>query len=370
MKLSKAFGWMALLSLSLLGTRQAVSQETGSERAAGKSQRSASAILRDFHRVRMPTMSSGNSKDAIARFKKAIADGCRKKADLALELFRAYPEHEQVPDLMSIRWAGMNNALHESARVLDEVSEVLLKDVSIELKRRAALASARAAYLLDDVPLKEKLACARAACRIAPEDERATLILIDIAKYCGASAKDLQGICKEALKRHGDSKWVAAKARGVLKAMSRLGKDVRLQFQDAMSDQAVDTRDWAGAPFVVMIWSSTYGKAGTELASVAKLRKAKRLRVIGIRNWKHQAGPLGMKKELLGIGCDWPQWYAYSKDRKPWSGPWATSETPLYYLVDEKGRIAGLSYRFRGMARLLEQRLEHRRSLRLRKKRI
>jgi hypothetical protein len=310
--------------------------------------RSASEILRDYRAVRMPSFSDGSSPEAAKRFKDAINEGCLRQAELALELYRAWPDHPQVPSTLHTRWAGMNNALGQSKAVLKEVRDVLKKEKRKPIRAEAFAAAARAALLLDAVPRKTKVKLIEGMIKAMPEDERCPVSLLDIAKYHTSDPLEIGKICARILEHWPDSNRAAGPARRLSKHAALVGEPFAFSFKDVASGEQVDTQSFKGKPVLVMLWSHVSERIRKEMAAVEGMgARNQSLRVVGIHNWQLDGGAEALKKRLAELGIDWPHAYPKQEMKTPWSGRWAVGEVPFYYLVDARGNLVGISHRIR-----------------------
>lgn len=310
--------------------------------------RTAAAILREFHAVAMPSMSRGGDAESVARFKQAIADGCRKKAELAMELFRGHPQHDEVPRVLDVRWAGMTNALQLADDVLAETEELNRRpELRPELRRQLLQARARAALLSAKVAVPAKLEAIRDAIAFGKDDERLGILLLEFAEKHVGKPESMRRLADIALENWPDSAWVANPARGMLRQLDKVGKPYELAFTDVLGGGEIDVRA-TGAPFVlVQVWSGESSRQDDEHQQVQALRQrlgAAVLTVVGVYNRKHKGGVDGLRVMLRDAGIDWPHCYDESQLKTPWEGPFAVPRTPFYYLLDADGVVVGVGY--------------------------
>lgn len=321
-------------------------------------ERSAREIIRDFDAVRMPSFSDGNSPEAVAKFERAINDGCRKQAVLALELYRAHPDHPRVPRMMATRWAGMTNALGDGTDVLRETAALLESDIDDGLRAEALSARARACVVVPGIEWKTKLAAVDAAVKATPDDERSGAMLMDLAKYHCSDPGWMAETCARVIEHWPDNPWAAAPAKGLAAKLRKIGSEFELDFVELFSGKRVTTASLRGRPVLLQIYTLGFASGASlgEIDRIRALRKrhGERLAVIGLYNWKHDGGPEALRAKLRESGIDWPHAYDESKFDKPWSGPWKTSETPLYYLLDDEGVVRRVSHRVVNLEKAIE----------------
>jgi hypothetical protein len=310
--------------------------------------RSAAAILRDFHAVAMPSMSSGGDAESVARFKQAIADGCRRQGELAQELFEHYPDHEQVPHVLDLRWAGMTNALQQADAAFAETDTLRARDdLRPELRRQVLQARARAALQSKEVAVPGKLAAIRDAIAFDKGDERSGLLLLEFAEQHVGNPESMRRLADLALANWPDSTWVARPASAMRKQLDKVGKPLELAFDDVLGSGKVEVRA-TGKPFVlVQVWSGDPKFQRGHFEQLQQLRQrlgAGALAMVGVYNGKHDGGAAGVRAMLRGAGIDWPHSYDEGQVQTPWQGPFAVPRTPFYYLLDGNGVVVGVAY--------------------------
>ena len=314
--------------------------------------RAADVIVKEFRSVHMPTMSRGNTPEAVRAFKNAIESGCKKQAQLAWELYSSYPDHQAVPGFLATRWAGMNNALRDSKAVLDETLALLKKEKRSPIRDKAVLAACRATLLMDDVPVERKLRYAHAACDVVPSSEGGPLALIDIAKYHLTDVSKMKELCQKVVKGWPKSQWAAPEAKGFLKRLERVGQTLEINEKDILGSGAISSLKKAGKPYIVMVYSGFFETLEKELAQIKSTKANTAIDLISIYNFRHKEGPGKLAKLLIEKGVHWPHAYTYKKGDSPWKGKWSTGEVPLYYLVGGDGKVRALSHRFSNVKKL------------------
>ncbi|MEW6746095.1 MAG: hypothetical protein AB1486_25420 [Planctomycetota bacterium] len=317
--------------------------------------RSAREILQDWSAVPMPSFSDGNSPEAIELFKMQIEDGMRRYKVLALELFEAYPDHARVAELMSIRWAGMNNTLNEGRGVAQETETLLGRpDLRSDLREEALLARARAAVTIGDLPLERHLAWIGTAITEAPEREEALYNLMECVRAFGSDPAVIRRHCERVLHDAPDSEWAAAEARGLLRDLERLAKLPDLDFDDPITREHVTTASLAGRPAIFMIWqgtSETQGRAFRELKRLRARHGASRLSVIGICAGLFQGDAETTLGYLKEHGVDWPHLIAVlPPGAAPWKHEWRVTSTPCFLIFDAQGQGVALACRIETLA--------------------
>ena len=315
--------------------------------------RPAATIVREFRNTHLPGRSNDNSPEAVQEFRDAIARACQRQADLALELYRSWPDHAELPEMLNKRWAGMNNALGKASDVFAETLKVMKTETNPAILRQAVLAATRSALLLDEVSTKAKIEIAETACEIAPDDERGPLALVNIAKYHASDVAQMRKLCNRVLKDWGKTRWAGGAARGVVKQLQHIGQTPRFTATDIVSQKPIDTHSWLGHPWVLMLWGGFHGNTSKALEQIKTHRAKHPLHVLGLYTWQYKGGRTKLRTDLATHHYDWPQLYTYQPGSTPWKGEWGTGETPLFFLIDAHGKVVTLSYRFKNIQNAL-----------------
>ena len=207
------------------------------------SPRAAAEILREFHRVEMPTMSDGNSPEAVARFRKAIDDGCRRKAQLALELYRGHPAHDQAASVLATRWAGMTNALGEGLKVLREIRGLLKSEKRDDIRKEALFAAVRAALTVPEIDAASRRSLVDRAFKSHPDDSRCGHAYAELATDHTVDPEEMGRLADLVLKHWSEDAWCKAPARGVKKLLARIGKRMEIELDDIRGKDSIPTID-------------------------------------------------------------------------------------------------------------------------------
>ncbi len=325
----------------------------GGSPAAQDEPRSAREILVEFDAVRFPGMSADASEEGVRRFQEEIEAAARRQADLALELYRAHPEHARVPGAMAARWALMSNALERAGDVLAEVEELLAAGIGERLATAALFARARAGLVAEDVPAEQKRAFVEEAIARDPDEPLGGIYLIDVAKYHTQDVKEMRALCERVLAEWPDEAYASAPAKGFLVQLDRIGTPLPLEFRDVLSGETIDGEDLRGHPVLVHLWSGFHGVMAGELERLRQLHAAlgpRGLKVVGVHLWGEAGGEEALKAALLERGITWPQCYEAATGEMPWEGRFRTSETPLFFLLDRSGTVRSVSYRVGNLA--------------------
>lgn len=331
----------------LLAAAVAVAQDTP---------RPAKEILRDFARVAMPSFSDGADAESVRRFRQAIDDGCRRKAELAAELQRSHPEHERLPELLAIRWAGMTNALGEADAVLTEVTPLLKSDaLRDDLRREALRALARARIASAACTNLERLDAVTDLIELGDKDYAfAASCLLDLVEQHVVDPATQRMLLDLAVEQWPDKPYGGRPAKRWLQLIDRIGRPFADELPAAQRPWFVDhTRD-AAEFTVVQVWTgwphTGDGGKDPEIEALRALRRdfGARVRLLGLLN-----GDLAERlPAATEAGVDWPQ--IELPDPEPMACPFGAPRVGFYFVLDRDGRIAGIA----GRAALLRQRID------------
>ncbi len=318
-----------------------VSLLPGQEPAA----RPAAEIIREFRRIALPSFSSDNSPEGRERFRSALEAGCRKQAALALELYRHHPGHAETPRLLGMRWAVMTNTFGAGEEVIAEVGRVLEKEKSPEIRKEAYFAAMHAAMTVPGIALDRRRGLIDRVFERYPDDVRCGHAYARMATDCMTDPVEMRKIAELVLEHWSEDAWCRAPAQGLLNKLDRVGKVLELDV-DALNE---DVRVPTVAPehdrtFVVLrgtVWDRE--KRLKEDRAIREIRDSG-ARVVEIFCWKHEEGAEGLRAEIRERGIDWPVHYAGETMKSPTKGRWATNRTPLWYALDEKGRVTNVGH--------------------------
>ena len=105
--------------------------------------RTAEQILKDIDAAAVPELDAKKAQDPsyVRRFHAKERDVWAKRDVLALELFKAAPNHERLPVLMAERWSRKDERYRG---IFKEVNDVLARTKNPKLKAEAIFIKARA----------------------------------------------------------------------------------------------------------------------------------------------------------------------------------------------------------------------------------
>lgn len=311
---------------------------------AATDKRPAKEILREFYSISTPQHSGGADEASVERFRLIIRNACKRKARLALELYRDHPEHAKVAELMDARWAAMTNALELADEVDVEVSRHLGEETRADLRRAAYQARARARLVSQSFDRATKRAAIDDALRFDPENERGGVSLMDLVSDHPHSVAEMREAVSIVLAQFPRGRWSAPNARSLKRHLDRIGEPISLRGVDVHSGEDFALESLRGKPTLLMIWDGGFEYCMEEVTAVTRFRSenAPRVNAAGClrMRWKLER-PL--PEYLVEHGIDWP--VVHRPEETPFEGPFRTPRSPFYWLLDAEGRLASVCYR-------------------------
>ena len=314
----------------------------------GSPPRAATEILREYDRLHFPSMSRGGSEEAVREFEAEIRSVARAKVDLAAELWEADADHPRADELLESRWALMTNSLDRGADVLTE-AEPFLESERKSLRRHAVLARARAGLMVEELPYATKRKLVEHALDAAPRDSIAAVHLAELATDHTSDDDEKRALCRRLVDGWPDEPYSGRPARGLLRQLDRIGAplDPVLTFDDARTGEPTDVEALSATAIVVMVWSGSPKWIADEIRALVELRDEapKRTAIVGVYNSRRDGGAPPLIEELERTGFDGPLWYDEAMFHTPWDGPFKTSRTPLFLVLDGDGTVRSAGYR-------------------------
>src|SRR5262249_54693208 len=160
--------------------------------------RSAEQILKELDAVKAPALYAMKkpSPAALRRHQVRQREALSKRDALILELYKAAPNHERLPELMAERWGRKDDRSRALFREIDDVlahnQDAKLKVEGTFIKARARLREARSGRA--DLALVEEFL------KLAPKDPRGAVLLeaaIDHTQNAKAKAALEERLTKE-----------------------------------------------------------------------------------------------------------------------------------------------------------------------------
>jgi thiol-disulfide isomerase/thioredoxin len=303
--------------------------------------RDAEAILKDYQAVKLPSYDSSKREDQayLRAYMDERSQAVARQNELALELFKAHPQHEQAVQLMLTRWRNLRGP--DAAKAVDEMDQ-FVKDYPDSPKKKDVRSAqvmllvntahpdrARAQKLTDEF-IKE-----------FPKDEMgAQLLMMQTWSLRGDKAAE------EAIYRRIAAEYPGTRsakfAEGNLRQFAGIGQPFELAFTDAMTDKPVSIKGLAGKVVVVDFWATWCGPCIAEMPKMKELYakyKDQGVEFIGVSLDQPGEGLKALKKYVEENDISWPQYYQGNGWDSDFSLSWGINGIPALFVVDAEGNL-------------------------------
>jgi thiol-disulfide isomerase/thioredoxin len=321
----------------------------GQNQMDGQAQaQTAETIIEAYEAVALPEYDASRRADAeyraeyIAQRREAELE----RAELIGELFKNFPQHERLTELMPVRWQAMLSG-GKAEEVVTETRELAMTTDDKALKGEALFGHGMAVARATNYDPQKVGEAAEMFHAFDAEDPRNAALMM-MTTYYETDDKKLLETYRTIATDYPDARE-ARSASAKVYQYERIGRPFELAFEEATSGEPVDMSQLRGKVVVIDFWATWCGPCIAEMPHMKKLYAAykdKGVEFIGVsldapRNEENpeRDGLNLLRNWVKDNNVTWPQYYQGNGWQSEFSSGWKINSIPAIFLVDQQGRL-------------------------------